>query len=76
VEAPPEPETNVAAAEQYEDSTADEVVNCEDSAIQAVGRGDYAIPGDADEEPSQESVYLVAEPAMSFATSFTSSFTL
>ncbi|KAH8757624.1 hypothetical protein F5883DRAFT_631949 [Diaporthe sp. PMI_573] len=47
---------------------------------------DYAAPGDVedepalphyleDDEPSQESTFFGAEPAMSFATSFTSSFT-
>lgn len=85
VEAPPEPETTVAAAEQYEDSSADEFVDCEDYATQAVGSEDDAAPGDVDgesalphyledEEPSQESTALGAEPAMSFATSVTSSF--
>ncbi|KAL2255536.1 hypothetical protein VTK26DRAFT_3174 [Humicola hyalothermophila] len=86
VEAPPEPDTTVATAEEYEDSTADKFVDCEESPIQAVGTEDYVARGDVDvgpalpqyledEEPSQESTSLGAEPAMSFATSFTSSFT-
>jgi hypothetical protein len=83
VEALPEPETTVAAVEQYEDSTADEFVDCEDFATQAVGTEDFRTPCDVDEEsalpqdeePSQESTPLGAEPAMSFATSFTSSLT-
>ncbi|KAL2264074.1 hypothetical protein VTK26DRAFT_2568 [Humicola hyalothermophila] len=76
VEAPPAPETTVAAAEQYEDSTADEVF-----ATQAGGTEVYAAAEESalphypeDEEPSQDSTSLGAEPAMSFATSFTSSF--
>jgi hypothetical protein len=86
VEAPPETET-VAVAEQHEEST-DEFVDCEDHpGSQAVGTENYAVFGDVeepappqylcaeDEEPSHVSTSLGAEPAMSFATSFTSSFT-
>lgn len=61
-------------------------MDCVDYATQAVGTEDYAAPGDVedepalphyleDDEPSQESTFFGAEPAMSFATSFTSSFT-
>ncbi|KAK3302639.1 uncharacterized protein B0T15DRAFT_569773 [Chaetomium strumarium] len=86
VQAPPEPETTVAAAEQYDESTVDEFVDCEDFATHTVGTEDYAGPGDVDEEsalphyleddePSHDSTPLGAEPAMSFVTSFTSGFT-
>lgn len=85
VETPPRPETTVAAVEQYEDST--ELVDHEDyTGSQAVGTEDYATSGHVDEEPalpqylheeedepSQDSAFL-AEPAMSLATSLTSSF--
>lgn len=84
-----EAEITVAATEQYEDSTADEFVDCEDYAeAQVVGTANYAASQDVGEgltlpeylheekeEPSQQSTSLGAEPAMSFATSFTSSFT-
>ncbi|KAK3311472.1 uncharacterized protein B0T15DRAFT_482486 [Chaetomium strumarium] len=86
-EAPPEAEVRVAIAEHYEDSTADEFVDCEEYASQVVGIENHPAFGDADEalappqylyaedeEPSQESTSLGAEPAMSFATSFTLSF--
>jgi hypothetical protein len=85
VDAPPEAEITAAVAE-YEEST-DEFVDCEDYPSQAVGTEDYAAPGDVDEEPalpqylcaedeepSQESTSLGPEPAISLATSFTSSF--
>jgi len=78
VEALPEAGITVAVAGQYEES-ADEFVDCEDyPRPQAVGTEDHAVPGDAeeepalpqylyaeDEEPSQESTSLGAEPAMS-----------
>jgi hypothetical protein len=78
----PEPETTVAAAEQYEDSTAEEFVDCEDFATQAVGTEDYAAPGNVDEEsalphyledeePSQQPKSLGVEPPLSFTSSFT-----
>ncbi|KAK4032082.1 hypothetical protein C8A01DRAFT_20803 [Parachaetomium inaequale] len=85
VDTPPEAEITVAVAE-YEEST-DRFVDCEDYPSQAVGIEDYTIPGDVDEEPallqylcmedeepSQESISLGTEPAISLATSFTSSF--
>ena len=86
VVSPPEAEITVAVAEQYEEST-DEFVDCEDyPGSQAVGIEDYAASRDVDEEPalppylcaegeepSQESTSLGAEPAMSFATSFSQS---
>ncbi|KAK3336901.1 hypothetical protein B0T19DRAFT_471902 [Cercophora scortea] len=85
--APPEPETTVAVAKQDEEST-DEFVDRDDyPGSQAVGTEGYAASGDVDEEPalpqhlcaedeepSQESTALGAEPAKSFATSSTSSF--
>jgi hypothetical protein len=85
--APAEAEITVAVAEQDEDST-DEFADCEDyPGSQAVGTEGYAASGFVDEglplpqylcaedeEPSQESTSLGAEPAISFATSFTSSF--
>ncbi|GAB1312200.1 WW domain-containing protein [Madurella fahalii] len=85
IEAPSEPETG-PVAEQYEDSTADEFVDCEDHIeSQAVGTKNHAASGYVDEEPalpqylhegegepSQESTSLDAETSMSFATSFTS----
>jgi hypothetical protein len=88
-EAPSEAEVTGALTEQYEDSTADEFVDCQDyvesqtvgtenySASQDVGEG-LALPEylyEEEEEPSQQSTSLGAEPAMSFATSFASSFT-
>ena len=70
------------------EESADEFVDCEDYPSQAVGIGDFAATGDVDEElalppylcaedeePSQDSTSLGAEPAMSFTTSFTSSHT-
>ncbi|KAK3989993.1 hypothetical protein QBC44DRAFT_342252 [Cladorrhinum sp. PSN332] len=87
VEAPLEAEITVAVTEQYEGSTADEFVDCEDHVgSQAVGAWNDIAAQDVDEgpalpeylyeeeEPSQESTSLGAEPAMSLATSFTSSF--
>lgn len=88
VEAPPEAKTTVAVAEQYEESTCDESAHCEDHVEpQAVGTENSAAAKDGDEEPaplrclyaeheepSKESTSLGAEPAISFATSFTSSF--
>ncbi len=85
VEAPPEAE--ITGAVPCEESS-DEFVDCEDYPSQAVGIGDFAATGDVDEEPalppylcaedeepSQGSTPLGAEPAMSFTTSFTSSHT-
>ncbi len=85
VEAPPEAEITVAVGDE---GSTDEFVDCEDYPSQPVGTEDYAAPvlvDDVDEEPAlpqymyaedkgQESTSLGAEPAMSFATSFTSSF--
>ncbi|KAB5572199.1 hypothetical protein GE09DRAFT_1170465 [Coniochaeta sp. 2T2.1] len=87
-ETPPEAEITVAETQQYEESTGDEFVDCEDYVEpQAVGTENYAASQGFDEEPaplrylyaddeepSQESTSAGAEPAMSFATSFTSSF--
>jgi hypothetical protein len=87
VEASHEAEITVAAVGQSEEST-DEFVDCEDyPGSQAVGTENYAASGHVDEEPalpqylyaedeepSQESTSLGAEPAISLATSFTSSF--
>jgi hypothetical protein len=88
-ETPPEAEITVAATQQYEESTCEEFVDCEDyvPGPQAVGTGNYAASqgfddGPAppqylyaeDEEPSQDSTSAGAEPTMSFATSLTSSF--
>lgn len=85
VEALPEAEITVAVTEQYEE-LADEFVDCEDYPVsQVVGIEDHAASGDVDEEPahpqyaedeepSQESASLGAEPAISFATSLPSSF--
>jgi len=84
MEPSPGAEIIVAAADQYEEST-DEFVDYKDHpGSQAVGTENYAASGEAqalpqyiyteDEEPSQESTSLNAEPAMSFSTSFTSSF--
>jgi hypothetical protein len=87
-ETPPEAEITVAETQQYEESTCGEFVDCEDYVEpQAVGTENYAASqgfddGPAppqylyaeDEEPSQESTSAGAEPAISFATSFTSSF--
>lgn len=67
VEAPPEPETTAAAADQYDDSTTNEFLDCEDF--------DHAAPEDVDEEFTRDPASVGAEPAMNFATSFTSSFT-
>jgi len=76
------PDAAITAAVGDEEST-DEFVDCEDSLSQPVGTEDYAASGDVDkepallpeeEEPSQESISLGAEPAISFAISFTSSF--
>ncbi|KAL2176560.1 uncharacterized protein P884DRAFT_260578 [Thermothelomyces heterothallicus CBS 202.75] len=89
-EAPSEAEITVAVTEQYKDSTAGEFVDCEDYVeSQAVGTENYATSQDVgegltlpeylheeEEEPSQQSTSLGAEPAMNFATSFTSSFTV
>ncbi|KAL2193247.1 hypothetical protein P885DRAFT_64085 [Corynascus similis CBS 632.67] len=86
VEARPEPEAIVAVAKQYEELT--DVGDCEDyPGSQVVSAENHAVPGDIDEEPvlpqylytedeeaSEEFTSLGAEPAMSFATSFTSSF--
>lgn len=86
VEAPPEAEIPVSV-EHSEEST-EEFVDCEDyPRSQAVGTEDDTVPGDVeeapalpqylytvDEEPSQESTSLGAKPAISFATSFASSF--
>ncbi|KAK3899547.1 hypothetical protein C8A05DRAFT_46418 [Staphylotrichum tortipilum] len=86
VGAPPEAEFTVAVGD--EEST-DEFVDCEDyPGSRAVSTEDYPAFRDIDEEPalrqylcaedeepSQESTFLGAEPAMSLATSFTSSFT-
>ncbi|KAB5536157.1 hypothetical protein GE09DRAFT_342160 [Coniochaeta sp. 2T2.1] len=85
---PPEAEITVEETQQYAESTCDKFVDCEDYVEpQAVGAENYAASqgfddGPAspqylyaeDEEPSQESTSAGAEPAMSFATSFTSSF--
>ncbi|KAK5653472.1 hypothetical protein OQA88_8958 [Cercophora sp. LCS_1] len=87
MEPPPGAEVTVAAAEQYQEAT-DEFTDCEDhGGSQAVGTVGYAESGDVDEEPalpqylcaedeepSQESTSLGVESAMSFATSFASSF--
>jgi hypothetical protein len=67
VEAPPEPETTAAAADQYDDSTTDEFLDCEDF--------DHAAHEDVDEELTRDPASVGAEPAMNFATSFTSRFT-
>ncbi|KAB5536099.1 hypothetical protein GE09DRAFT_1176609 [Coniochaeta sp. 2T2.1] len=86
-ETPPEAGITVAETQQYEESC-DEFVDCEDYVgPQAVGSENYAASqavdeGPApiqylyadDEQPSQESTSAGAEPTMSFATSFTSSF--
>jgi hypothetical protein len=87
-EAPPEAETPGAMTEQYEESTTDEFVDCEDHVeSQIIGTANYAVslevgegpalpdyPNEEEEEPSQQSTSLGAgAPAISFATSFTSS---
>lgn len=71
-----------AEIQHDEDSTSDEFMDYVDNATQAVGTEDYAAPGDVedkpaleDDKPSQESTFFGAKPAMSFATSFTSSLT-
>ncbi|KAL2256514.1 hypothetical protein VTK26DRAFT_1545 [Humicola hyalothermophila] len=89
-EPPPEAEITVVVAEQDEESASDNLVDCEDHlGPQAVGTENCAAARDVhqesappqylyaedEEEPSQESTCLGAGPAMSFATSFTSSFT-
>jgi hypothetical protein len=88
-ETPPEAEITVAEIQQHEESTCEELVNCEDYARpQVIGTENYAASQDVneepappqylyteDEEPSQESAPLDAvEPAMSLAASSTSSF--
>jgi hypothetical protein len=80
VEASPEAEITVAVAEQYEEST-DEFVDCEDYPASGDVDEEPVLPQylcaedeQSQDEPSQESISLGAEPAMSFATSFTSSF--
>lgn len=86
-ETPPEAEITVAQT-RYQESTRDEFVDCGDYVgPQAVGTENYAASQNVDEElapprylyaddeePSQESTSAGAEPTMSFATSFTSSF--
>ncbi|KAK3323514.1 hypothetical protein B0T19DRAFT_206955 [Cercophora scortea] len=85
---PPEAEIIVAETQQYEESSSDEFVDCEDYVEpQTVGTGNYAASQAIDEEPaplqhlyvdneqpSQEATSAGAEPAISFTTSFTSSF--
>ncbi|KAK3304692.1 uncharacterized protein B0T15DRAFT_250724 [Chaetomium strumarium] len=86
--AEPPPEAEITVAEQSKELASDNFVDCEEYAgSQAIGTENYAIAKDVeevparpqylyaeDEEPSQESTTL-GEPTISFATSFTSSFT-
>ncbi|GAB1311857.1 hypothetical protein MFIFM68171_02067 [Madurella fahalii] len=87
VQTPPEAVITVAKTPQYEESTCDEFVDCEDNVeSQAIGAENHAISGDhgepalhqylyEEEEPSQQSTSLdTVGPAISFATSFTSNF--
>ncbi|KAH8906449.1 hypothetical protein BR93DRAFT_969641 [Coniochaeta sp. PMI_546] len=83
--APPEADIIVTETLQYVESTGVELEGCEDYA--AAGTENHAAHQDldeapaalqyldaVDEEPSQESTSLGPEPAMSFSTSVTSSF--